>query len=221
MPTRSINSSQLHQINNGKLDQLLNDTGNSSDYGVVKFEDLANTLAYVAAVYVDKLSNQLNAADSTSSGALADKTIPLDVQVFGTVYSCEIQTLKYAKFIDEGVSGWAKNRGSQFSFKKSDRKRGEPFTGKSDFVDSIKAYLIREGSFATVKNKITVSAKETKRKKITDTTTQAAIRVAYMIKRQGIAPTHYWQKATEEMTEVVQREFAAALRVDIINNFGN
>lgn len=219
MPTRSISRSQIHNINSGNLD-FLDDVDNRSDHQVFSFTDLADTLAYVGALYAKKLSDQLEKADASSSGHLSDKTVALPVKIFGSVYTCEIETLKYAKFVDEGVNGWDRGRGSQFSFKKSTRKRGEPFTGKSAFVESMKDYISREGSFAKVQNKISVSAKESKRKTMTDATTRAAITAAYMIKRFGIKPTHYWRTATEQMTEVVKTEFAAALKVDIINGFG-
>jgi len=219
MPTRSISSSQLHHINGGNLD-FLDDVDSRGSHEVFKFTDLADTLAYVGAVYAQKLSDELEKADSSSSGHLADKTISLPVKIFGSVYTCEIETLKYAKFVDEGVNGWDRSRGSQYNFKKSTRKRGEPFTGKSAFVDSMKAYIAREGSFARVNSKVSVSAKESKRKSMADATTKAAITAAYMIKRFGIKPTHYWKTATDQMAEVVKKEFSAALKVDIINGFG-
>lgn len=209
----NINKSQLHNINNGRLDDLLDNINGVESYEVVKFDDLANTLAYVAALYVDKLAVELNNADATSSGKLSDKTIALDVQVFNTIYSVEIQTLSYAKFIDEGVSGWANDRGSQYSFKSKGVDPNGPM------VKSIKDYLRREGKMAKA-NFRAITKKETKRKNITDVSTKAAITAAYMIKRQGIEPTHYWQKATKSITDVVAKEFAAALKVDIINNLG-
>jgi hypothetical protein len=217
MPRPSITQSQLHAINNGGL-SFLDAVDSKNSFTPVKFTDLVNTLEYVAAVYVQKLSKQLDKADSSSSGQLADKTIYQDVVLFGSVYTVSIETLKYAKFVDEGVNGWQKKHGSPYSFKKSTRKRGEPFSGKSEFVESLKKYLTREGQISAIKQKVTVSARESKRAKITDATTKSAIRAAAMIKRFGIKPTHYWKKATEEMNDVIIKEFSAALKVDIINN---
>ena len=217
MARQSITQSQLHNINKNGL-SFLDAVDDKKSFAPVKFTDLVNTLEYVAAVYVQKLSEQLEKADSSSSGQLADKTVSQDVVLFGSVYTVLIETLKYAKFVDEGVNGWARAHGSQYQFKRSTRKRGEPFTGKSEFVESLKKYLTREGQISAIKQKVTVSAKESKRAKITDATTRSAIRAAAMIKRFGIKPTHYWKTATEEMNAVVIKEFSAALKVDIINN---
>ena len=214
MAYQSISKSQLHHINDGSLELLLNGTDSRQDFQAIKFDDLANTLAYVAAVYVDKLAKAENEVHAVSSGQLQDKTIPLDVEILGAVYVVKIQTLDYAKFVDEGVSGWAVDRGSQYRFK----TKGVKPSG--DLVKSIKAWLMREGSFARVKQKITVNHNEAKRQRITDASTKAAISTAYMIKRQGIKPTNYWRKATNEMEDIIKAEFSAALRVDIINNFG-
>lgn len=189
-----------------------------SGFEVVKFSALADTLAYVAAVYADKLTKQLVAKDADSSGALADSIIPLDVVIFGNVYSVSIEAKKYAKFIDEGVNGWAQSRGSQYSFKKGTRKRGEAFTGKSAMVDSLKTWLVNESKISRLTKKITVSDREKMRAAIKDTSLQGAITAAYMIKRFGIKPTHFWQDATKEMDAVIKKEFSAALKVDIIDN---
>jgi hypothetical protein len=180
----------------------------------VKLDSLASSLAWLAANYADKLTKRLNEADASSSGDLADSIVPLDVEILGTVYSVAIEAKKYADFIDEGVSGWANDRGSRFKFK----TRGvDP---KGPMVKSIKAYLLREGKISR-NTKVAVSKREAKRGAITDATTRAAISTAYMIKRQGIAPTHFWRNATADMAQLVEKELGAALKVDIINNLSN
>lgn len=211
---RSISSSQLHAIRSGELDLIDRDI---PDYTSIKLNDLTDTLAYLGALYAQKLAESLAKADATSSGNLADSIIPLDVRVFGSVYTVEIEAAKYAKFIDEGVDGWAKSRGSQYKFKKSTRKIGEKFSGKSDFVEAIKEWLMREGKFSrNVRTQL--SRRETKQKNLADATTRQAIGVAYMIKRQGIKPTHFWRDATKEMRQIVEVELGKALKVDIVNS---
>ena len=215
---RSISASQ--RANASGLTRLLNLSDDRPATGPVSFSELSDTLAYVGEVYRQKLADSLDKADASSSGALQDKTITMPVKMFGSIYSVEIETLKYAKFIDEGVDGWAKSRGSKYKFKKPTRKRGEPFNGTSPFVESMKKYLAQEGKMSQIKHKITEGAKESKRQKITDATTQSAIRAAGMIKRFGIKPTHYWKDATAQTKDIVAKEFAAALKIDIIDNIG-
>lgn len=208
MPKRSITSAQNKAINTGFLDLM----GESqSSFEVPTFNALAESLAYVAAVYTEKLVKQLTTKDADSSGALADSILALDVQILGSVYSVEISANKYASFIDEGVDGWAVSHGSPYKFKsKGVNPRGE-------MVKSIKEWLVREGKISRIKNRA-ISARENRRAQITDTTTKAAISTAYMIKRQGIKPTYFWRDATDQMDEVIRKEFSAALRIDIIQN---
>ena len=205
---RSISQAQLHFLEGNDID-LMGESQQS--FQPIKLNDLADTLTYLAALYTEKLADSLNKADATSSGFLADSIIPLDVKVFGSVYTVEIQAATYAKFIDEGVDGWAKARGSKYKFK---TKGVDP---NGEMVKSIKAWLLREGSFS--RNVSTqLSKRESRQKTITDASTKQAISTAYMIKRQGIRPTKFYRNTTKDMARVVEMELAKALKVDIINS---
>ena len=208
---KSFTSAQKISVDSGFLDLI---GGSQAKYDTPHFDSLINSLAYVAQVYTLKLAKQQEIKEVSSSGDLLNKTIALDVKMFGGVYSVEIQTLKYASFLDEGVSGWAKDRGSQFKFKTKGVDPAGPM------VASIKQWLIREGKINRI-TKVAVSHRERRGMKIKDPTLSAAISAAYMIKRQGIAPTHYWRDATKEMDEVIRNEFSAALKIDIIDNIIN
>ena len=205
---RSISQSQLHALDSGVLDLMGND---SSSFKTVTFSDLADTMSWLGAKYVERLVNNLNKADASSSGKLATSITSLDVTLFGSVYTVEIEAAKYAKFLDEGVDGWAKSRGSQYKFK---TKGVDP---KGEMVKSVKEWLLREGKFSrNVKTQL--SKRESKQKSLVDATTKQAISVAYMIKRQGIKPTHFWRDTTREMKQIVEVELGKALKVDIINS---
>ena len=213
---RSISQAQLHFLEGNDID-LMGESQKS--FQPIKLNDLADTLTYLAALYTEKLADSLNKADATSSGFLADSIIPLDVKVLGSVYTVEIQAATYAKFIDEGVDGWAKARGSKYKFK---TKGVDP---NGEMVKSVKAWLLREGSFSKASDisvyrgkKISLTGRESRQKSITDATTKRAISTAYMIKRQGIKPTKFWSNTTKDMARVVEMELAKALKVDIINS---
>mgnify|MGYP003402584606 FL=1 len=205
---RSISQAQLHFLEGNDID-LMGESQQS--FQPIKLNDLADTLTYLAALYTQKLAESLNKADATSSGFLADSIIPLDVKILGSVYTVEIQAATYAKFIDEGVDGWAKSRGSQYKFKS---KGVDP---NGEMVKSVKAWLLREGSFSqNVRTQL--SKRESRQQSITDSATRKSISVAYMIKRQGIKPTRFWGNATKGMKQIVEQELAKALKVDIINS---
>ena len=203
---RSISQAQLHFLEGNDIDLM-----GEEQIKPIKLNDLADTMAYLAALYTQKLAESLNKADATSSGFLADSIIPLDVKILGSVYTVEIQAATYAKFIDEGVDGWAKARGSKYKFK---TKGVDP---NGEMVKSVKAWLLREGSFSqNVRTQL--SKRESRQQSITDSATRKSISVAYMIKRQGIGPTKFWSSTTKDMARVVEMELAKALKVDIINS---
>ncbi|MGV3684378.1 MAG: hypothetical protein ACO1NS_02045 [Daejeonella sp.] len=204
---RSISSAQNHAISRNQLDLMGDD---QSNYRVIEFKDLTDTMVWIAKEFTLRLNENLAKADATSSGELASKTIPLDVRVFGSVYTVKIETLKYAKFIDEGVDGWAKARGSKYKFKS---KGVDP---DGEMVKSIRAWLIREGKFSRSVNS-QLSKRESQQKSITDASKRQAISTAFMIKRQGIKPTHFWRDTVKDMKQLVATELAMALKVDIIN----
>jgi hypothetical protein len=208
MARKTISSAQLHAINSGYLDLMGEENGTLK---AVRLGDLADTLVYLGALYSQKLSDSLTKSNSSSSGEGADSIIPQDVKIFGSIYTVEISANKYLTFIDEGVDGWFKSRGSKHKFK---TKGVDP---NGAMVKAVKAWLIREGSF--VRNiKMPSTKREAQQKSIRDASTRQAISTAYMIKRQGIKPTHFWRDATKEMRAIVDMELGKALKVDIINN---
>lgn len=137
---------------------------------------------------------------------MQDNIKATDVTKNGSVYEIGITAPDYASYQDEGVNGWAVNRGSRFQF----RTKGVG----DDMRKSIAAWLKREGMSArTVKQ--AVSKREARGM---DALNQRAGTVAYMIKRNGIKPTHFWSDATNEMNQYFETEIAEAIKIDIVNN---
>lgn len=210
MPKTTITSAQNKAIDAGFIDLM----GESKDaYKPVTFTQLAASIEYLALQYTDRLKKSLRDKDADSSGSLSDSILARDVVILGSMYTVEIEANKYADFIDEGVNGWANSRGSKYSFR---TKGVDP---ASDMVKNIKAWLMREGNISSVKLK-SISSRETKRQSITDASTKAAVSTAFMIKRQGIAPTNFWSAVTTDMKRVFANELSAAVRIDIIENLG-
>lgn len=165
-------------------------------------------LTQLAAQYSIALAKKLADVDASSSGDLADSIQPLAIQVKDNIFYVDIVAAKYASFIDEGVDGWAKSRGSRFKFK---TKGVDP---KGAMVKSVKDYLVREGKMAQTKYSVLH-----KKNKVKDFQVQQATTVAYMIKRMGIKATHFWRDATTEFSSIVEKELGMAVKIDIINNF--
>lgn len=199
---------QHKAIDSGFLDLL----GESqSNYEKFDFDDTVNTLVQLAEQYISKLTTKIEEKDVASSGKLSDSITPTEVEVQGKVYSIGIETLKYASYQDEGVDGWANAQGSPYKFK---TKGVDP---KGEMVKSVKEWMRREGKSAR-NVKVGISSREVRGRGIRNAQTKAAVAAAFMIKRQGIKPTHFWSEATSEMALVIKNEFGAALKIDIINN---
>jgi hypothetical protein len=203
----SLAKAQAAAIEEGFLDLLAEDKNNFSN---ATFETVADTLGYLAVKYIDVLRGEMDKKDVVSSGKLADSMKPTEVELNGTTYTIGILAKDYASYQDEGVDGWAKSQGSRFKFKtKGVNPQGE-------MVKSIKDWLSREG--ASARNvKVGISSRERKGMKVQDATTKAAVTTAYMVKKYGIKPSHFWRDATENMVVYVQSSLGAALKIDIIN----
>jgi hypothetical protein len=184
----------------------LEDSGTAnSEFVAVGTQD---KLTQLAAQYSIALAKKLGDVDASSSGELADSIQPLSIQVKENIFYVDIVAANYASFIDEGVDGWAKSRGSRFKFK----TRGvDP---KGEMVKSVKDYLVRENKISQSKYAVL-----NKKNKVKDRQIQAATTVAYMIKRMGIKATHFWRDATTEFSSIVEKELGMAVKIDIINNF--
>jgi hypothetical protein len=182
------------------------------DSGTAKTEFVAvetqDKLTQLAAQYSIALAKKLSDVDASSSGDLADSIQPLAIQVKDNVFYVDIVAAKYASFIDEGVDGWAKSRGSRFKFK---TKGVDP---KGAMVKSVKDYLVRENKMSQTKYSVLH-----KKNKVKDFQVQQATTVAYMIKRMGIKATHFWRDATNEFSSIVEKELGMSVKIDIINNF--
>jgi hypothetical protein len=202
MAKQSISKNQLHALQNGGL---LNLGESKSQFKQISLNDLANTLTYLGSQYAINIAEEMGKAVSNgSSGKGADSIAISDVKIFGFTYTIEVNADEYIKFISEGVDGWGgASKGGKYKFK----SKGTP----KAMVDSIKDWLIQGGNLKRI-------ASKSNRKSITDAATQQARSTAFMIKRQGIRPKKFIQKATDKTARLVSEELGKALRVDIINN---
>jgi hypothetical protein len=182
-----------------------------ADYTPVEFSDTGNTVIQLAATYIELINEEIEKKDVASSGYMQDNITPTDLEVNGDILTVGINAPLYASYVDEGVNGWAVNRGSRFQYK---TKGVDP---KGAMVKSLKAYIAREG--ASSKNvKVAVTSREAKGKSMLDASTRAAVSLGYMIKRQGIKPRHFWRDATNTFLPIAEKELGKAVKIDIINN---
>ena len=182
-----------------------------ADYTPVKLTDTENTLLQLAGTYIELINEEIERKDVASSGSMQDNITPTDLEVSDNTLSVGINAPLYASYVDEGVNGWAVDRGSRFKF------RTKGVNPKGDMVKSLKEYINREG-LSSRNVKVSVTSREAKGKTMRDASTKAAVQMAYMIKRHGIKPRHFWGDATKTFIPIAEKELGTSVKIDIINN---
>ena len=197
-----MNKIQHEALKSGELDLLFEEP----PQGQVEFIDLQSTLEQLAAIYIGLINEKMDEKDVSSSGKMQTSIKASEVTQTGNNYEISIFAPDYASYQDEGVNGWAVNRGSRFQF----RTKGV----SPDMLKSVKDWLQREGKSArNVKQGI--SKREVRGM---DALSQRANTAAFMIKRQGLKPTHFWKEATDDLNRYFEEEVGNAIKVDIVNN---
>jgi hypothetical protein len=203
----SFSKVQHEALADGFFDLLGEDASNLEK---PELSDVNNTIVQMAARYIEIVSDKINEKDVASSGYMADSMQPTMMEFDGKSYRIGITAPEYSTYQDEGVNGWAIDRGSRFSF----RTRGVDPNG--EMVKSVKAWIQREG--ASAQNvKRPVMAREAKGKTMMDASTRAAVTASYFIKRNGLKPRKFWAEATDEFKTEMENELGIALKIDIIN----
>jgi hypothetical protein len=192
----------------GFIDLLGEDAQN---FEKVELKDVNNTIEQLAARYIDIVSDKINEKDVVSSGRMADEMQPTMLEFDGKSYRIGIAAPEYSTYQDEGVNGWAIDRGSRFSF----RTRGVDPNG--EMVKSVKQWIQREGASARNVSRA-VTAREAKGQTMMDASTRAAVTASYFIKRNGLKPRKFWAEATDIFKTEMENELGIALKIDIINN---
>ena len=198
MAKQSISKSQLHFIQNGGV----------ADIGELKssqimFKDFANTLEYLAGQFALKIRENQIASGAVGTGKGADNIVVGDVVMMGNAYEVSLSLPAYLEFVNSGVDGWAKSKGGKYKFK----TKGTP----DSMVESIKKWIVAKGLVRRI-------ATQTTRTQIKDSALAQAKTTAFMIKRMGIKPRHFIDKAKQDVMKIAEQELGQAIKVDIINN---
>ncbi len=219
MAASSITKRQQQAIERNLID--LN-SDEPYQYKELDAQPLEIALYNVAAAFIDAAATNLNEADRVSSGDLLNSIKPSEIQVLGKVFTIDISVLDYYKFIDKGVKGWQSGAPSDspYAFKKPEK--GGSGQKKSEMVTAIRKWLIKEGlASRTLSRKSAshaISPRESRRQKITDTSTSQAIAISGIIRRHGLKKTNFWTDAEATATKAAEAEFDQALQISIINS---
>jgi hypothetical protein len=214
---QSFSKRQQDVINNKIID--LNSDSPSS-FKQFDGKALETALYNIAVEFITAATDNLNKADRVSTGGLLESIKPSEIIVLGKRMTINISVLDYYKFIDQGVKGWKSGEpaNSPYAFKAPLGKGGKK---SSEMVTAIRKWLVKEGlkSNSTSKNpKHAISARESRRQKITDTATSTAIMIAGIIRSKGLKRTNFWTDAEETASKFAEKEFETALTISVINS---
>jgi hypothetical protein len=197
----------------------LDDLGSSKDdVQVVELSAVEQALVDLAVLFKETAENELSVRNAIDSGKLADSIQFTDVVFMGGVYTVDIKVLDYYKFVNSGVKGTQnKSINSPFSFKNNRVSK--------DFMTAIRKWVIRHGmksSSKAVRAKGGKYALGTERKtaKFKDSSNALAYAIATGIKKKGLKPTGFWDKAAEAVDKALPW-FGDAFAIDIINGITN
>ena len=204
---KSISQSQAEAVSSG----LLSTQGaNKVDFKPAK---LLSQVLLIAGSIVKEAQVNLNKTNSNASGVLSDSLDISDPTQEGSVFKCEIKMQYYGQFVNKGVKGvksGSSNAG--YSFKNLGVSKA--------FITSLERGKEKAGAkIRNTNTSKTISQNEKKNAKISEIT--SAWGAAINIKKLGIKPTGFMDKAVSTIGAKVDKQLGIALKIDIENSLSN
>jgi hypothetical protein len=208
---RSINQRQESYI---KVVHLENLGSGRNDFEAVELEPIEQALADLATLFADTAEKELNVKQAIATGKLAESIQWDRVKYLGGVYSVDINVLDYYKWINKGVSGTENKTGGEYSFKNNRVSKSMMF--------AIRKWIIRNGLKANVKEVKAKNGKyalgrEKKTMNLANTSNSMAYAIATSIKKKGIKPTHFWDKAQTTVEKEIENSLGNAFAIAVVN----
>lgn len=197
-------------ISNAAVKSLDDFAKNTNEFDVFGGKGLESFLLTKAAKLAVIANGYLEAADRNSSGRLADSIAPREPKRIGNAVVVDVQLAFYYKFIDQGVNGYKRNRGSAYNYK--------PTMPSPDMRAALKEWLIKEGKKQRNNPYKPISARETRRSKTPKkdlTIDERAFVAALAVKKMGQKRTLFWQKSIADIETDIEKTIGEQLNVII------
>lgn len=207
MAAPSITKQQSKALADSFLDSI-----GSGSKGDLQPRETISELLLLAGEFIEDAQNNLISSNSIASGALsASLSVDQPIATPGKI-TVNIEMLPYGKFVNAGVKGTETGSSTAgYAF-----KNGFP---SNKMANEIQKWIKRASiSSRTVKH--AVSPLEHKRKSISQLNQgrSVAFAVAVNIKRYGLKPTGFIDKAVKTTSDKVEDRLGAAFEIDIINS---
>jgi len=176
-------------------------------------ETVQDVLEIKRAELIEELRQSLADADRVSTGAL-QQSIDVNYSPSEKGFLFTLIMDDYWKFVDKGVNGTIKNRGSEFSYKRGGGKI--PIKAMTDFV---RARGIQWQKTAThYKNKKGIFKKRKNKLSSVEAAKQIGYAIGYRLKENGLKPTHFYTNVVDEAYEQRFIEDTVTKIVELGNN---
>lgn len=191
---------------------FLGTIGNQDRGDGVTMNNTAMALVRLADFLIDKAANNLQSKGHVASGDTISSMNAGPIEVDGTKMFLDIEILKTYKFLDLGVKGTEGGTGKfKFKTKYANKKMALAllkWMRKRSISSKYKAISKNEQKNQRIK-KMVSSAENLKR---------LAYAVSVSIKKKGIKPTYFFTKAVAATKAQSRKEFASAIKLDIIES---
>jgi hypothetical protein len=203
----SISKEQGKALAAGFLDSL----GSEKD-DFIPTETISE-IEVLAGELVLAMQTNLENGHKIASGELSTSIAALSPKSEGKVLSVDIEMLFYGQFINSGVKGTKSGSSTAgYSFRNERVSKG--------FQAALEKWIkTAHITTRTVKKYKGYGGLEKKRKSISQSnpTTSAAYAIGVAIKRRGLKPTGFIDKAFNDTARIIQDRLGETLRVDLIN----
>lgn len=198
---KSISQAQAEALSKGFFDSI------GSNEGFEPVETLS-TLIQLAGELVGTAQENLNASDAVATGALSESLKIINPELTGRQVRVDVEALRYYRYKDQGVKGTRKGSG-KYRFRNENVGR--------NMLNAMRKWVIRENlKMRTTRKYSAISRRESKRKRITDTSYNTAYAISRSVKMKGIEKTMFFTNAVVK-TQNRLKELAIPLKIDIIN----
>lgn len=200
----SINRSQAEALADGFLNNVGDDKG-------FRPKEVYTELILLAGELLISAQNNLNATNSNASGKLSASLEVQEPQQSGSILKTDVTMLTYGQYVNKGVKGVVSGQG-KFSFKNLG-------VSKKMIASLIQSKSKASNKISSTNTKKSISRNEKKNQSISDIA--SVFGAAVNIKKFGIKPTGFIDKAIVTTEQKVQDRLGKALKVDIINSMNN
>jgi hypothetical protein len=181
--------------------------------GDFKPAKLLSQVLLIAGSIVKEAQVNLNKTNSNASGVLSDSLDISDPTQEGSVFKCDVRMQYYGQFVNKGVKGvQSGSSNAGYSFKNLGVSKA--------FIASLERGKSKAGNKITsINTSKTISQNEKKNAKVSEVSN--AWGAAVNIKKFGITPTGFIDKAVDTINAKVEKKLGISLRIDIENSLRN